>query len=346
MATTTPRGKKHQPKVGPRATGKRPVAERKLPEIPKELQSLTKDVVKARCPPRRLESFPGESRGRGQGDTGGGPQNQRSYPDEIWRAIEKDYLYTTMSLRELAERHGGPSAQAIAVRAKSRGWGERSRSIVSRARDAADKIMAEDDASMLLAAVGADPQPVDGRGTALSQAERTQLAAKRLEDDTAERLRVAPEHPAPEELEAAGVVVEVLPAEEGGETALVEATARMQVAVRRAHRADIAVARRTVTTMLAEVAHQTSGLAAFEAAVKDAIVTGDPLKAEAIQRAISLPSRATVASKLTVALEKLVDLERVAYGIDDSGRNNQNGKGSVDALLLRLGSQTAGGEEE
>lgn len=132
------------------------------------------------------------------------------------------------------------------------------------------------------------------------------------------------------------------------EAAVVEANADAQSRVRLEHRADIGRTRTLFRTMLEEleVASDSEGQALIERLAE--IVSGpkddespeeSQRRAERMHKALSKvldgPARIDSAKKLTEMLEKLVRMEREAYGID----NSKGGEGGYEELLRRIASQ-------
>lgn len=112
---------------------------------------------------------------------------------------------------------------------------------------------------------------------------------------------------------------------------LIEANARVQVVVRERHRRDIGEARALVGDMVGELRAETGGKAEFEQAIKAMVEQGFPEVALAINKAVSLPTRASTADRLVASMQKLVAMEREAYGIDED-----KGGGGIEELLRKV----------
>jgi hypothetical protein len=126
------------------------------------------------------------------------------------------------------------------------------------------------------------------------------------------------------------------------ETQVVEANAELQYRVRMEHRTDIARARRLFAVMLGEleVASTPEGQELIQ--TMQAIVNGEDdsdagkRRAEAMRqmldRALGLSGRAQTGKVLVDMLEKLIKMERQAFGIDDEER----GGSDIDKLLAKI----------
>jgi phage-related tail fiber protein len=132
------------------------------------------------------------------------------------------------------------------------------------------------------------------------------------------------------------------------ESAVVEANADAQSRVRLEHRADIARTRSLFRTLLEEleVASDKEGQALIEklaeivnAPAEDESADDARKRAERMRKLLSQvldgPARIDSAKRLTEMLEKVVRLEREAYGID----NNKGGEGGYEDLLRRIANQ-------
>lgn len=141
---------------------------------------------------------------------------------------------------------------------------------------------------------------------------------------------------------AAAVSAEVSANRVANEAAVVDANAELQYRIRMEHRSDIGRARSLFQALLSEVEAVTgdvglfvelgeimdkSGPGANGSWVKDKVN-------ELYQRIVSTVGRVDNAKKLTEMLEKLVRLEREAFGITDTAENE---RGGVEDLLRSLG---------
>ena len=119
------------------------------------------------------------------------------------------------------------------------------------------------------------------------------------------------------------------------ENETVEANAAAIVAVRLRHRTDIAGLLEEVRELAAELRFIREQLGALESAVT-ALADGDDAGAmrKAVDRALSLGSRAGIAKTLAETLAKMVPLERQAWGLEDEG----TGGGTYEEFLQSLNS--------
>lgn len=113
------------------------------------------------------------------------------------------------------------------------------------------------------------------------------------------------------------------------EAEFVDAVAEEQATIRLHHRAKLKRGGAVVDALLEELEVATLNREALEAAVAS-IGTDDPFAAEALARAISLPSRAKSCGTLIKAMVDVIGAERIAHGIDEDGRKG----GSIEDLLL------------
>ena len=117
----------------------------------------------------------------------------------------------------------------------------------------------------------------------------------------------------------AAVTQGVTPATTRIEKDVVDANADLQVHVRMGHRKDIGRARNLFSRLLDELELTTDNRALFEqlGEMLDGSAPGKPDKLNEIYRkVISMTGRVDSAKKLTEMLEKVVRLEREAFGID------------------------------
>ena len=127
---------------------------------------------------------------------------------------------------------------------------------------------------------------------------------------------------------------------------IIDANAGTQAAIRLSHRSDIQRARGLTMRLLGELEAQTITPKMFsdiEMALK-LVKQGDDAPeartrlSEGLQRALSLAGRTTTMKALAESLQKLVTLEREAFGLDAKNSADDNPLG---ALLRQLGSTAA-----
>lgn len=115
------------------------------------------------------------------------------------------------------------------------------------------------------------------------------------------------------------------------ENEVVEANAMMQADIILRHRSSISEAREHMQQLLKEAAKQSGNVELLEKLAE--LVTADDTPSnkryEVFMRAISLPSRAQTLDKLASALERIVRLERQAFGID---REEEKPKDPIDDM--------------
>lgn len=145
---------------------------------------------------------------------------------------------------------------------------------------------------------------------------------------------------------AAAVSAEVSAAKSANESAVVEANAELQYRIRIEHRQDIGRTRKLFQTLLSEVeaASTSDGQGLIDQLFELLNDKPDPDSADADRKrydamrkkldlVLSTSGRIDSAKKLTEMLEKLVKLEREAFGIV----NEDEGKaGTVDDLLAKM----------
>lgn len=118
------------------------------------------------------------------------------------------------------------------------------------------------------------------------------------------------------------------------EKQVIEANADLQCRIRMAHRQDISRSRALFSKLLAELELLTDNKALLAQLGALMVMSGDdPAKADKLgqlySKVISMPGRIDAAKKLVETLEKLVRMEREAFGIDkDDGAENP-----IDAAL-------------
>ena len=133
----------------------------------------------------------------------------------------------------------------------------------------------------------------------------------------------------------AAVTQGVTPATTRIEKDVVDANADLQVHVRMGHRKDIGRARNLFSRLLDELELTTDNRALFEqlGEMLDGSAPGKPDKLNEIYRkVISMTGRVDSAKKLTEMLEKVVRLEREAFGID----KDQDTENPVDKALKAI----------
>lgn len=131
------------------------------------------------------------------------------------------------------------------------------------------------------------------------------------------------------------------------EQTVVEANAELQFQIRMAHRKDIARARALFGNLASEVEVQTDNLADFQKLGELLDETGPDengkwkidKRNQIYQKVIDTLGRVDSAKKLTEILEKVVRLEREAFGIDKGDGEASN---PVDDLLKKIHGERAG----
>ena len=92
------------------------------------------------------------------------------------------------------------------------------------------------------------------------------------------------------------------------------------------HRSDIGRARKACSALVAELEEATANRDQIEAAIEQETEGDNSGKRRAMMlRAVSLPSRATTISNLSVALKNLVTLERQAFNLNESPEDPNRG---------------------
>lgn len=161
------------------------------------------------------------------------------------------------------------------------------------------------------------------------------------ERDLSERIRQQAEA----KVARAVVTAEVAAARVATEKEVVDANAELQYRVRMEHRQDIASTRELFKALLAEVKGVTLDLEVFEE-LRGALVqikasegrggvdVGELVQriGDSITRLTNVGSRIDHARKLTETLERLVRMEREAFGIKDEA----SGEGGIEDLLRRI----------
>jgi hypothetical protein len=129
------------------------------------------------------------------------------------------------------------------------------------------------------------------------------------------------------------------------ENQVVEANAELQYQVRMRHRGDIANLRSLFVTLLTELKASSSpeGMDVLETMHDIVHGAADPedkdgsrraeKMREALNKALSGSTRVGSAKQLTEMLEKLIKLERQAFGIDD---DENNGAGDLEKILAKI----------
>lgn len=155
---------------------------------------------------------------------------------------------------------------------------------------------------------------------------------------------------------SAAAVSKLVSAEKAAnEQAVVEANAELQYRIRIEHRQDIGRTRQLFKALLAEVETATNEKNLFEAviarignivgaeqdeSVKDVLMEQFADLVGDVRKLTSIGNRIDSAKKLTEILEKLVRMEREAFGITDG----ESGDGDIDSLLLKLRRAKGGSE--
>ena len=147
---------------------------------------------------------------------------------------------------------------------------------------------------------------------------------------------------------AAAVSEEVSAAKAANEIVVVEANAELQYRIRMEHRQDIGRTRNLFKSLLGEVELATQEKGTFEAVIA---IMGKIIAAETdddakklmasqfgdlegdIRKLTSINNRIDSAKKLTEILERLVKMEREAFGIDG---DDEKAKSGIDDLLSRI----------
>ena len=146
---------------------------------------------------------------------------------------------------------------------------------------------------------------------------------------------------------AAAVSAVVSEQRAANEQQVVEANAELQYKVRIEHRQDIGRTRSLFRALLGEIELETGSLELFQS-LGELLDTSGPDQTgtwrkdklnELYQKIISSIGRIDGAKKLTEMLEKLVKLERQAFGIEDG----EGEKSGVEDLLKRIGEKVANG---
>lgn len=103
---------------------------------------------------------------------------------------------------------------------------------------------------------------------------------------------------------------------------IVEEAATTQAAVVQVHRRDIAAGRKLVSTLFSELMETTERRDEIEEAIEEEVAKDAPStrarRRAAMQKAVSLPARASAALALAGSLKHLVFLERQAFSIDST----------------------------
>lgn len=127
---------------------------------------------------------------------------------------------------------------------------------------------------------------------------------------------------------------------------IIEANATIQSGIILAHRRDIQRARRLSMSLLDELEGQTDNTELIEQ-LMDALDTPDDKgmakRIAALQRLMSLGSRATTIKTLTESLRTLVSLERQAFGLDDEKDEEAQDEG-IEAVIRRVKEKNGGSE--
>lgn len=259
-----------------------------------------------------------------------------------WPRIEIEYKAGARSVLDIAKEFS-TSHTTINRRAAERGWQRASGAAV---RERADQIMVERTAERVKTAVkkgrgGAKPKAalapsVQDQAADVAQAEQTRLGgiSPVVSDEMVERIEARDTALAQAD---GGLFHDQDAAEEAAALDdaitddLIEINARVQVVVQERHRRDIGDARGLVSDLVGELRAETVGRKEFERAIKTMVEQGFPDVALAINKAVSLPTRASTADKLVAAMQKLVAMERDAYSI-----NNDEGGNGIEDLLKKV----------
>lgn len=121
---------------------------------------------------------------------------------------------------------------------------------------------------------------------------------------------------------------------------IVDAASERAVQAIELHRADIKSGREAVRAMLDQLLSDTLNQETLEQLVDQVLDEEDASikRRMAVERAVSLPSRAATAASLTTSLKNLIGLERQALGIDDNARQAD----PLDELLSAVTDQSRG----
>lgn len=158
-------------------------------------------------------------------------------------------------------------------------------------------------------------------------------------------------HKADEKVSKAAVSIEVSNAKMVTEKQVVEANADLQYRIRIEHRTDIGRTRMLFRNLLGELEAETISIDLFQSLGELLDTSGpdatgtwrkDKLN-EIYQKVISSGGRIDGAKKLTEMLEKLIKLERQAFGIEDGEGENDAGDTLLKALGAKLKAQANGG---
>ncbi len=150
---------------------------------------------------------------------------------------------------------------------------------------------------------------------------------------------------------AAVVSAEVSAERAANEQAVVEANAEVQYRVRMEHRTDIARTKGLFRSLLGELEVSTTaeGRSLMDDLIEVMTEPEDPEDAEAakdgrqraqkmretLNKVLGISGRIDSAKRLTEILERLIGMERVAFGIDDAEKQGSD----MDALLKRVNEQ-------
>lgn len=93
----------------------------------------------------------------------------------------------------------------------------------------------------------------------------------------------------------------------------VDEAANRVIALVREHRQDIGSARQLVASLVAELQDASDSIAEIETAIE---AETDSSRRRLMQKAVSLPARASVIASLSVAMKNLVGMERQAFNLD------------------------------
>ena len=129
------------------------------------------------------------------------------------------------------------------------------------------------------------------------------------------------------------------------EQAVVDANAEVQFRVRMEHRKDIGRTRSVFQKLMGELEETTDNKELFSRLGELLDESGEDANGRMVKdrlneiyhKVISMPGRVDSAKKLTEILEKVIKLEREAFGIDDGDK----GLGEVDSILKKINSEAA-----
>ena len=124
------------------------------------------------------------------------------------------------------------------------------------------------------------------------------------------------------------------------EKTIVEANAELQYRIRMEHRQDIGRTRKLFAALMDEVELTTDNRALFEELgelMRNPDDNGQDKRNEIYAKVIGMTSRIDSTKKLTEVLEKVIKMEREAFGID----SGESDKASVDLLLKKINSEAA-----